>query len=385
MWNRIIGQEKVKEKLKMLFKSNKLAHAYLFHGYEGVGKDATAIELAKLINCEGPINGDEACDKCESCQKISQFKSEYFHFICALPSGRSDQTDTNPIEKFSATDFENYVEQLQSKSKDPYFRIVLPNANNIRINSIRDIISKIYLTSGLHRKKVFVISEADKMKQEASNALLKILEEPPKNSLLILTTSKPSSLPPTVSGRCQKIFFEPLKEDQIKKKLEDLVSEEENNREINNQDIELAAKLSNGSISRAMQILRIGVKELRDIAINFLVASLIGNGKDTVSIVRNITENNNKEKTRLFLYILNMWFRDLLSIKYNKTNGNSAVANIDIRDRLSNFSKNYSNTDIFGSILALEESEKYINQNINLSLILTNLSFKLSELIIDPG
>jgi len=379
MWNKIIGQDTVKEKLKMLFKSNKLAHAFLFYGPEGVGKDAAAIELAKLVNCSNPINGEEACDKCESCLKIISFRSENFHFICALPAGRSEQTDSDPMEKLSTTDFENLLEQLRLKSIDPYHRVVLPNANNIRINSIRDIISKIYLTSGKNNFKVFIISEADRMRPEASNALLKILEEPPKNSILILTTSKPDVLPQTVSGRCQKIFFEPLNVEQIKSKLNNLIEEENNNLEVGKEDIELACRLANGSISRAMDMLNFGAKELRNLAISFLVSSLIENGKDTVSIVRKITENNNKDKTRFFLYILNVWFKDLLTVRYSG-NGRE-VSNFDVKDRLLNFSNRYLDTDIYGSILAIEECEKYITQNVHLPLILTNLSFKLNGLI----
>ena len=380
MWNKIIGQEPVKEKLKMLFKSNKLAHAYLFFGYEGVGKDAVAIELAKLVNCENPVDGIEACDQCDSCKKIGDFKSEFFHFICALPAGRSEQTDSDPVEKLTSADFDNYLEQLEKKSKNPYHRIIIPNANNIRINSIREIINKIYLTSGKNRIKVFIISEADKMRQEASNALLKILEEPPKNSIIILTTSKPNVLPATVSGRCQRLFFEPLKEEQITQQLQKQVIEE-TGAEINTADLSLAARLANGSLSRAMSIIKIGVKDIRNSAVQFLVALLMNNEKETVMIIRNISENNNKERVRFFLYILNTWFKDLLFTRYHKTNGQDRILNYDVFDRVTRFAKNYPDTDIFGAILALEECEKYITQNVQLQLILTNLSFKLKSLI----
>ncbi len=377
MWNNIVGQEKVKKQLKKLYKRGKLAHAYLFYGNEGIGKDAVAIEFAKLINCENPVNVEEACDNCNSCQKISSFQSEYFHFICALPSGRSDQTDNDPIEKLSSSDFENYLEQICLKSKEPYYKIVLPNANKIRINSIRDIINKIYLTTSKHNQKVFIISEADKMTQEASNALLKILEEPPRNSILILTTSKSNALLATVAGRCQKIFFEPLIESQIHKKLSDLISSGDDS--YNETEINLACKLAFGSISRAMELIRIGPKDLRNSAINFLVSTLTENGEETVSIIRKITENNNKDRTRIFLYILNIWFRDLLSSKFN---GNiSKIANFDLYDRLIKFNNNYPNTDIYGVILKLEESENYITKNVHLPLILTNLSFSLQDLI----
>ena len=381
MWSNVIGQDKVKEKLGMLFKTNKLAHAYLFYGSEGIGKDAAAIEFAKLLNCSNPVNGNEACDKCENCLKISTFKSEYFNFVCALPAGRSDTTDSDPIEKLTTADFESYLEQLQLKSKNPYHRISLHNANNIRINSIRAIIDKIYFTTGKKNRIVFLISEADKMKQEAANALLKILEEPPKNSVLILTTSKLNSLPSTVIGRCQKIYFDPLTESQIKSMLITYVNENKTETEIQDDDIELASKLANGSVSRAIESINFGVKEIRNLTVKYLIGLLRDNGKDVISIIRFISENNNKERTRFFLYILNIWFKDLLNTKYNGKSNLLKIANYDIKDRLLNFSNNYPDTDIYGVILALEECEKYILQNVHLPLILTNLSFTLKELI----
>ena len=219
MWNNIIAQHDVIEKLKAVFLSHKTAHAYLFEGIDGVGKDAVAIEFAKLLNCTQLINGNEACDKCDSCKKISSFRSEYFKLICALPAPKSDDSDSDPVDKLAASDFDEYMEQLAFKSENPYHRIDLPNANNIRINSIRDLVSKIYLSAPKGKTKVFLISEADKMKQEASNALLKILEEPPKNSIIILTTSKVNSLPQTIIGRCQRIHFESLAEKDIISKV----------------------------------------------------------------------------------------------------------------------------------------------------------------------
>jgi len=381
MWKKILGQSKVIENLKSVFKSNKIAHAYLFHGTDGVGKDAAAVEYAKLLNCLNPINNEEACDKCESCIKISEFRSEYFHFICALPSGKSEQTDSDPIEKLSASDFENYLEQLKLKSLNPYHRVNIPNANNIRINSIRELTSKIYLSAGRKTKKVFLISEADKMKQEASNALLKVLEEPPRNSVIILTTSKINTLPQTVVGRCQKIYFEPLPETLISDKLTDLNNSGAFDEEYTQHDITLASKLSGGSYSRAASLLKMGIENIRKQAITFLVAVLKDNYAETVSIVRSVSSKNDKEKVKYFLFFLSTWFNDLLKIRNSGAAGEIKISNFDVIDRVSAFNKNFPLTDLFNAIIALEEAEKLIYQNVQLQMILLNLSFKLKRFI----
>jgi DNA polymerase-3 subunit delta' len=378
LWNNIIGQENAIEKLKAAYKNGKVAHAYLFYGNEGTGKDAAAIEFAKLINCTNPVSGEEACGKCENCVKTTEFKSEYFHFICALPAGKAEQTDSDPIEKLSSSDFDTYMEQIGLKSKNPYYRINIPSANNIRINSIRDLINKSYLSTSRNFKKIFVVSEADRMKQEASNALLKVLEEPPKNSVLILTTSKLNTLPQTVIGRCQSIHFEPLDENLIKEKL---ISIDEIKNNYSTDEIILASKLGFGSYSRATELLEMGITEIRDNAIKFLISIVTNKYSDLVNIIRSTATKNNKDKIKYFLFYLNIWFRDLLKVKYSGMERNTGIANFDIKDRLDKFIDTYPNTDIFNVIMILEESEKYITQNVQLQLILLNLSFKLKKLI----
>ena len=371
MWSNIIGQEKVKENIKSLYNAGKLSHAYLFYGNEGVGKDAAAIELAKLLNCTNIQNGSEACDKCDNCRKISSFHSEYFNLVCALPSGRGEDTDSDPIEKLAASDFDEYMEQLKLKSENPYHIITLSNANNIRINSIREIVSKIYLSAPAGHVKVFLITEAEKMKQEAANALLKVLEEPPAKSMLILTTSKINALPQTIAGRCQKIHFEPLDYMQVTTKLSETTT-------FAKKDIELASRISAGSYSRALQLLNIGVNELRDSALEFLVSLLKNEFADAILIARNVSAKNDREKVKYFLYVLNTWFSDLLQVKFN-TDKNTA--NLDIIDRLQKLSVNYPNTDIYNIITELEEAHRLITQNVQLTLILVNLAFRLKSFI----
>jgi DNA polymerase-3 subunit delta' len=378
MWNNIIGQESAVEKLKTAYKTGKSAHAYIFYGNAGTGKDAAAIEFAKLMNCLSPVNGDEACDKCENCIKISQIKSEFFNFICALPAGKSDQADADTVEKLSASDFDLYMDQIELKAADPYYHVTLPSANNIRISSIRDIISKIYLTAGKHNTKVFLISEAEKMKTEASNALLKVLEEPPKKSLIILTTSKINSLPATVVGRCQKIGFAPLAKDEILEKIQsDIRKGNETVPECTNDEIELAARLSGGSYTRTVEFLQIGIKDIRNQAISYLISTVTGNTTELVNIVRNITTKNNKDKTKYFLFFLSSWFSDIMKIKFNQHEDD--ISNIDLKERLIKFNSNFSSEELYKIISKLEEAEKLIGQNVQLTTILINLSFNLKN------
>lgn len=375
MWNNIIGQNDVKEKLTSVFASGKTGHAYLFEGIEGVGKDAAAIEFARLLNCTDVQDGINACDKCEECRKITSFRSEYFKLICALPSSKSDETDSDPVEKLAASDFDEYMEQMILKTDNPYHHIKLTGANNIRINSIRDLVSKIYLSAPKGKIKVFLVSEADKMRQEAANALLKILEEPPRNSIIILTTSKVNSLPQTIIGRCQKIHFEALKEKDIADKLiiEGIYPEKQ---------VLLAARLSFGSYSRAKELLVSGIEELRNSALDYLVSLLKKDFAQTVFISRNITAKNDRERTRQFLFFLGIWVRDLLRVRAGGETNTEKLVNFDLAERLQRLNVNFPKSDLFNIILQLEDAEKMIGQNIQLTLIIVNLSLKLRNLFI---
>lgn len=372
MWNNITGQAEVIEKLKSIFKSKRISHAYLFEGNDGVGKDACAIEFAKLLNCTDLINCDESCDKCNNCRKISSLRSEYFKLIFALPAGKTDDSESDPIEKLAPADFDAYMEQLELKSENPYHKISISNANNIRISSIRDLVSKIYLSSPAGISKVFIISEADKMRNEAANALLKILEEPPRNSVIILTTSKLNSLPQTISGRCQNIHFESLTPKQIEEKLRI-------NADYPVNQMELASRISFGSYSRAAVLLEIGVESLRNSAIEFMVSLLKSDFAEVVSISRSISVKNDKEKVRNFLFFLKIWIRDLLRIRNISENSEAIIINIDLLERLTKLNRNFPNSDLFSIILELEEAEKLIGQNVSLALILINLSIKLRK------
>ncbi|HMQ78714.1 MAG TPA: DNA polymerase III subunit [Ignavibacteria bacterium] len=378
MWKNIIGQDHVIENLKSVFLSGKTGHAYLFEGSGGVGKDAVAIEFAKLLNCLDPVNGNEACDKCDNCRKISAFRSEYFKFICALPASKSDESDSDPVDKLAGSDFDEYMEQISAKSDDPYHRISISGANNIRINSIRDLVSKIYLSAPSGITKVFIVSEADKMKQEASNALLKILEEPPKNSILILTTSKVNSLPQTIIGRCQRVHFEALHEKDIAEKL--LTDGGYTEKQVN-----LAARLCFGSYSRAIDLLHMGIEELRNTALEYLVSLLRNDPASVISICRNISAKNEKKKTRQFLFFLNIWIRDLLRVKAAGEAIPDLLTNYDLAERLGKLNSNFPESDIFNIVLQLEEADKLIGQNIQLTLILVNLSIKLKKYFVKPA
>lgn len=167
----ILGNEKVKDILKKTVQHNTVLHSYLFVGEEGIGKSLFAKEFAKSILCLGK---EKPCEACKSCIEIEE----------------NNQPD--------------YIE-------------IVPDGNSIKIEQIRNMQLKVAEKPIVSTKKVYVIQEADTMTQEAQNALLKTLEEPPEYITIILIASNENSILNTIKSRCTKIVFEPLSNEELKR------------------------------------------------------------------------------------------------------------------------------------------------------------------------
>jgi DNA polymerase-3 subunit delta' len=370
MWSNIIGQDRVKKILKNIYSSGRISHAYIFYGKEGIGKDAAAVEFAKLLNCENKIDGIEACDTCQSCRQISTLNSTTFKFITSLPAGKKETSeDDNPVNTLRDDDYEIFLEEFSRKSKDNYYKISIPNANDIKISSIRQIKKEIYLTGEKGKKKIFLISNSDLMNIQSSNAFLKILEEPPGDSLIILTTSRLNAMLPTITGRCQKIRFDSINKEDLTKFLLDF------KKDLKPSDAELYADISDGSILKCKNITDSYFLELRELMIEMLIA-LVTNKSITLSnIINEVVSPKDKEKIRQFLLLIIIWFRDVILV----SNGEKLnIINKDKAERLEKFSKLYK-TDNYKIINFVEDSYKELEQNLNTELLLMNLVFRIKS------
>ncbi len=372
MWKNIIGQDRVINILCNMYASKRIPHSLIFYGKEGTGKDAVALEIAKLVNCDNPFNGKEACDVCTSCRQIATLNSVYFKFITALPTGKKESNEADsPLSLLNDGDRESFYAEFKKKARDPYYKISLQKANNIRIDSIRQIRKDIFLTAGRGKTKVFLISNADLMNPQSSNAFLKILEEPPGSCLIILTTARVNSLLPTIIGRCQKIKFDSIKTPDLtaylRKHFEKLSKDE----------TELYARVAEGSISKCMNIMNSYFLELRDSVLGVLRAVVTKQYFQASVIINTITTTKDKEKVRLFLFLMILWFRDITC----KFNGNEEIIiNKDKTDSINKFNEKYK-SESFEIINLLEDLIKELDMNVNTELMLHMLYYKLTGLI----
>jgi len=369
LWNTVIGQQRVKRLLVGAIEQHRLPHAYLFYGGEGVGKDAMAIELAKVVNCEK--QGIEACGKCPSCKKMATLQHPNVKLVFALPVGKNERVGDPPLFRLSDEEIKIIQEQIRLKAQNPYHKITIPRATVIKINSIRDIRRSItYKTPG-NGRRVVIISDADNMSEESSNALLKTLEEPSGETMLILTTSRKDNLLSTIISRCQPIRFDPLSDADIQQALMQ-------RHKVGSEEAYLTARLANGSYTRAVQLLETDLNQKRGEMVHFLRLALSGQVLRLAAEIERLSSTGDRAKVEQMLSVLLLWFRDALVLREG---GDSGLINIDQMDDLKRFNKKFPNADIRSAIAEVEKAIDLVGKNVHLNLIFLTLVMKLRQVI----
>lgn len=368
MWHRVIGQERVKRILAAAMNSARLPHAYVFIGNEGVGKDAMAIELARVLHCN-QRQGDEACGECPACSKIGLLQHPDVRLITALPVGKDEESDDGPLDRLSAADIEIIQEQYKRKAENPYHRITIPKATVIKINSVRDIRRESAMSTLYQGKRVFIISNAEEMGDEAANTLLKTLEEPPGDTLLILTAARPEMMLQTILSRCQPVRFEPLTEEDIASAL----AEREG---VERSKALLVARLANGSYTRARELLDADLAALRNDVVAFVRNCLANNIVNLSQHIEKLSAEKDREFIVRYLLLMLMWFRDAFALLRG-----GEVINLDQQEDLKKFTARFPNANLNEVMASVEHCISLIHKNGYIPLALIQLAVKLKRAI----
>ena len=204
----LVGQGHIATALSNAINQNRVGHAYLFTGARGVGKTSSARIFAKCLNCEkGPTT--EPCNECDTCQAISVGE------------------DVDVLE--------------------------IDGASNRGIDEIRQLRSNVAVRPSRSRFKIYIIDEVHMLTQQAFNALLKTLEEPPGHVKFIFCTTDPQKIPITVLSRCQRFDFSPVQTDKISERLKEISDAE--NVKASDEALQLLARRANGSMRDSQSLL----------------------------------------------------------------------------------------------------------------------------------
>ncbi len=248
-FKKVIGQEAVKEKLRKSIAENRVAHTQLFLGPEGCGSLPLAIAFAQYINCHHKENGD-SCGKCSSCVKYQAFAHPDLHFI--FPTITSENIK-KPKSEFYLTEWRNYLIKTKGYiSQSGWYDEIGLTGNKqgtIYARDASDIMHILSVKSYEADYKVVIVYLPEKLNATASNKLLKTLEEPPENSLILMVAERYDLLLPTIRSRAQLLKILPIKEEAL---LQAMVNNEAFDKD--KKILSRLASLSNGNWNKVWQL-----------------------------------------------------------------------------------------------------------------------------------
>jgi DNA polymerase-3 subunit delta' len=204
----LIGHEGVKTRLAGAHASGKLPQTLLFAGPRGVGKQRLALWLAQLIQCEAPLprqNGTEPCGECRACRLVLSLQHPDVHWFVPVELSKKAGTTGSDADKQVDLVAEALAEEMAARREQPLYPPVAGLASH-PVAAVRLLLRRLALTPAMGRRKVFIVGDAERLipqlgTEVAANALLKALEEPPADSVIIITAADPQALLPTVLSR----------------------------------------------------------------------------------------------------------------------------------------------------------------------------------------
>lgn len=300
MFSKLAGNDGVKQTLKRLIERGRVPNSFLFAGGEGVGKLQFALELARTFICTEPVDC-EACGVCPTCERVGNF---------VLP----EVTDKNKDE-FKKVFFGGHTDVGKVV---PYKRVIL-------VDAIRDLEAHANFMPYEAKARFFIVDDADKMNEASSNALLKMLEEPPPTSYIFLITSRPDSLLPTIRSRCQTLRFAPVSDNEIERFLID-------DRAYSHDEARLASRLARGSIGRALSIKVDKFRAQRERMLAALASIEAGDRASLLGIAEAMNDAKNKDVFEENLDILQSLIHDLWTLQI--TGDEARIVNTDLADKL---------------------------------------------------
>jgi DNA polymerase-3 subunit delta' len=365
--DQIIGNSKVKVILNKILESKTIPQAILFIGADGVGKENAAINFIKAINSQynSPVNSDKKLEA------INNFSEPYVKYIYPLPRYKNETDQHDPFERLSEDEIELITQELKKKSQNNYYKIQIPKANIIKINSIRDIkkfLSMDYDDVGF---RTILISQAHLMNEEAQNSLLKNLEEPPEKVIFILCTPSPEKLKSTIISRCWTINFQPLDET-------DIISILINNFSIDKNIAEKVATFAGGSITEAILLIENDFEELLDKSIKILRNSFAGRFHSALVEFDDTLSENDQVRLKLIIRLLIIWLNDLQKYRIGKL---EKIYYSSYLETLEKFNTKFPLVDVAPVVNELDTLSSYLKNNINPNIAVSNIVFKVYSLI----
>lgn len=316
----ILGHERQKNILRRALAADRLAHAYLFEGPEGIGKRLLALALVRAVFC----HDGSGCGDCPGCRKVDH-------------------------------------------GNHPDLQLIEPDGTSIKIEQIRELQKQLSYSPLEAPRKVCVIDGADRLNPAAGNALLKTLEEPSRKTLLLLLTPRPDAVLSTVRSRCQRLPFSRLPREMVRDVLQQQLDR-------NPLEAHVLAALSDGSFKKALGRNRDLYLDRRKSLLKSLTALSPGSIGPLLALSADLAED--KDVLPELLEIVQAFFRDLLLTQHGATE--EELVNRDLLDKIHRVAWRWSPHALLLKLDAISACQRQLERNVNRQLALDVLLLRLA-------
>jgi DNA polymerase-3 subunit delta' len=351
----LLPQTELYERLCRLFHENRLPSSLLFAGKKGVGKWIVANLLAKTITCQNPT--DNFCGECPSCRQADGFCHPDIYYLVPLPKEKKEtDKEDNWYDK-------RLITYLQKKGAGPYTDAAEDVTNFVTIENIRKFQSNLARHPSLSKYKVGIIYEAERMLPATMDSLLKTLEEPPRDSFLIVCTDQPRFLLATIRSRLQRVSFPALESKFVASYLQQ-------NFEIPEKEIGVVTRFAAGALYNIEQFVEKAFFEAREIAFDLLTNAVTMPASDLVVKWSGNVALENREKVERLLIHWQSMLRDLMVINalplQTGIDPSQALINFDYADRYLEHRERFSSLQrVEMQIDKLERVRSELRRNVN--------------------
>ena len=363
----IIGQGGVIEQLRRSVDENRLAHALLITGPRGNGKLPIAIALANYLLC-GKGQGD-ACGACPACVKLGKFIHSDLHFV--FPVKKRKSGSDNPVS-------DDYIAEWRAMlSKSAYFsydewleKLDLDNQQPmIYERESGEIMHKLSMQAREGGWKVVIIWLPEKMKEVGSNKLLKIIEEPPKDTLFLLVSEEPDKIIATIQSRTQRVEVPRIAKEDMENALQARMG-------LTFEDAKMIAQQSAGNWEQAEELLSLSEEKQRylELFMQLMRVAYARNIREMKAWSEQVAALGRERQKRLLDYCQRMVRENfIMNFKEDSMNYMSRPE----RDFSVRFSPFVNERNIFGIMEELSEAQRHIEQNVNAKMVFFDMSLRM--------
>ena len=367
----VIGQEEAKQRLIREAKEGKIAHSRLFCGPEGIGKLPLAIAFARYLSCNNPGEND-ACGVCPSCVKFNKLAHPDLHFVFPVIKKKAKDTVSD--------DFISEWRELLSHT--PYFNLNIwleeMGAENqqaqIYVKESDEIIRKLSLKSSQGGYKIMIIWLPEKMNVECSNKLLKLLEEPPSQTIFLLISEEPDMLLTTIQSRTQRFTLYGIKEECIMERLQNQYGLQE-------KDANSIAHQSEGNFLKALESIHLSEenKLFFELFVNLMRLSYQRKIREMKQWSETLAAMG-REKQKHFLSYCQRLVRE--NFIYNFQDPSLIFMNEEEQNFSKRFAPYINEKNVMGIMDELSEAQRHIEQNVNARMVFFDFSLKMIVLLV---